>query len=544
MPKLTGGEAIVQSLIAHGVDTIFGLPGVQNDYLYNALYDARDQIKVYHTRHEQAVAYMALGYASSTDKVGVYAVVPGVGLLNTTAALATAYSMNARVFALSGQIPSHSIGRGFGLLHEIPDQLGILRSLTKWAERVNAPAEAPGLVNEAFRQLNSGRPRPVGLECPSDVFAAKAEVDLTLYAPPLYHPPVDEDAIQRAAKLLGKAKNPIIFVGSGAIGAEAAVKELAEMLQAPVVAGRSGTGILSSRHPLSLRMALAHELWARADVVIALGTRLATPMNNWGYDNDLKVIRIDIDPVEQNRTTKPEVGIVARVQDAIRPLVDAVAKENIARTSRTEEMEAIKAEFAERAAYLEPQMSYIKTIRQVLPDDGIMVDEMTQVGYSARFAFDSYSPRTYITCGYQGTLGYGFATALGVKAAHPNEAVVSINGDGGFMFAAQELSTAVKHNLNLVTLVFNDGAYGNVQRMQKKLYDNRVIATDLHNPDFVKLAESFGMKGVRTHTLPELQKALEDGFAHNGPTLIEIPVGEMPDASAIYFTPRNRGVKK
>ena len=217
MPKLTGGEAIVQSLIAHGVDTIFGLPGVQNDYLYNALYDARDQIKVYHTRHEQAVAYMALGYASSTDKVGVYAVVPGVGLLNTTAALATAYSMNARVFALSGQIPSHSIGRGFGLLHEIPDQLGILRSLTKWAERVNAPAEAPGLVNEAFRQLNSGRPRPVGLECPSDVFAAKAEVDLTLYAPPLYHPPVDEDAIQRAAKLLGNAKNPMIFVGSGAI---------------------------------------------------------------------------------------------------------------------------------------------------------------------------------------------------------------------------------------------------------------------------------------------------------------------------------------
>lgn len=544
MPKLTGGEAIVQSLIAHGVDTIFGLPGVQNDYLYNALYDAKDKIKVYHTRHEQATAYMALGYAASTDKVGVYAVVPGVGFLNTTAALATAYSMNARVLALSGQIPSQTIGKGFGQLHEIPDQLGIMRSLTKWAKRINAPAEAPGLVAEAFRQLHSGRPRPVGLECPSDVFAAKGEVNLTLHPSPLFHPPIDEDAIQKAAQLLGNAKNPMIFVGSGALGAEEGVKELAEMLQAPVVAGRSGAGILSSRHPLSLRQAMAHELWGQADVVIALGSRLSTPMNIWGYDSDLKVIRIDIDPVEQNRTTKPDVGIVARVQDAIQPLIDALAKANVARTSRAEEIEAVKAEFLDRAAYLEPQMGYIKTIREVLPDDGILIDEMTQVGYSSRFAFDSYLPRTYLTCGYQGTLGYGFATSLGVKVAHPDKPVVSVNGDGGFMFAVQELSTAVKHNINLVTLVFNDGAYGNVQRMQKKLYDNRVIATELHNPDFVKLAESFGMKGVRTHTLPELRKAMEEGFAHNGPTLIEIPVNEMPDASALYFAPKNRGVKK
>ncbi len=544
MPKLTGGEAIVQSLIANGVDTLFGLPGVQNDYLYNALYDAQDKIKVYHTRHEQAAAYMALGYAASTDKVGVYAVVPGVGLLNTTAALATAYSMNSRVLALSGQIPSQSIGKGYGLLHEIPDQLSIFRSLTKWAERVNAPAEAPGLVNEAFRQLHTGRPRPVGLECPSDVFAAKAEVDLTNQTSPHFHPPVDEDAIQHAAKLLGKAKHPMIFIGSGALGAEEAVKELAEMLQAPVVAGRSGAGILSSRHYLSLRGAMAYELWARADVVIALGSRLSTPMNNWGYDSDLKVIRIDIDPVEQSRTSKPEVGIVARVQDAIKPLIEAVAKENSVRASREEEMEAVKAEFAGRAAYLEPQMSYINTIRAVLPDDGILVDEMTQVGYSSRFAFEAYQPRTYITCGYQGTLGYGFATSLGVKAAHPDKPVVSVNGDGGFMFAVQELSTAVKHNLNTVTLVFNDNTFGNVQRMQKKLYDNRVIATDLHNPDFVKLAESFGVKGVRTHSLSELRTAMEQGFAHNGPTLIEIPVGEMPDASAIYFQSRNRGTKK
>lgn len=544
MPRLTGGEAVVQSLIAHGVDTVFGLPGVQNDYLYNALYDARDRIKVYHTRHEQGVAYMALGYAASADKVGVYAVVPGVGLLNTMAALATAYSMNARVLALTGQIASASIGKGYGLLHEIPDQLGMLRLLTKWSERIHAPAEAPDKVAEAFRHLDSGRPRPVGLECPQDVFAAKSEVQIPTRPAPIYAPPVDEDAIQRAAQLLGKAKNPMIFVGSGAFGVGEEVQHLAEMLQAPVVMGRSGAGLLSSRHYLSLRMAMAHELWAHADVVIAIGSRMATPMNNWGYDADLKVIRVDIDPGEHIRHTPPTVGIVARSQDVMRPLIEAVAKENSVRASRQEEMEAIKAEFAERIAYLDPQVRFVKAIREALPDDGLLVDEMTQVGYTARFAFPVYAPRTYITCGYQGTLGYGFATSLGVKVAHPEKAVVSVNGDGGFMFTVQELATAVQHKLNTVTLVFNDNAYGNVQRMQKRLYDNRVIASDLHNPDFVKLAESFGAQGLRARTTEELQRAMERGFASDAPTLIEIPVGEMPDASAVYFQPRNRPAKR
>ncbi len=166
MARLTGGEAIVQALLAQGVDTLFALPGVQNDYLYNALYDVGDKIRVLHTRHEQGAAYMALGAALSTGQPAVYNVVPGPGLLNTLAALATAYSTNARVLCLTGQIASASIGRGYGLLHEIPDQLGTLRSLTKWAARINAPAEAPGLVAEAFAQLCSGRPRPVGLEVP------------------------------------------------------------------------------------------------------------------------------------------------------------------------------------------------------------------------------------------------------------------------------------------------------------------------------------------------------------------------------------------
>ena len=547
MAKLTGGEAIVKSLLAHGIDTLYALPGVQNDWFFNALYDENartdsdQKIRVIHTRHEQGAAYMALGAALATGQVAAYSVVPGVGLLNTTAALATAYSVNAKVLCLTGQILSTAINRGFGLLHEIPDQLGILQTLTKWAERINSPAEAPGLIAEAFRQMNTGRPRPVGLECAPDVLSAKGEVDLTVPVLPQFRPPVDLDAIENAAKLLAQAKNPLIFVGGGALEAGEAVRELAEALQAPVVAARNGHGILSSRHALSIHMPEAHTLWKQADVVLAIGSRLQVPLQNWGHDANLKLIRIDIDPTEHPRIVPPTVSLVADSQDALRALIPAVAKHNSVRASRLDEMEALKEETVGRMAYLEPQMSFLRTIRAELPDDGYFVEEMTQVGYISRMALPIYQPRTYVSCGYQGTLGWGFATALGVKVAQPERAVLSVTGDGGFMFTVQELATAVQHKIATVTLVFNDNAYGNVRRMQKENYGNRVIASDLRNPDFVKLAESFGAQGIRATTQAEVSAALRTGFATTDvPTIIEVPVGEMPSPWAMYFPPKTR----
>jgi acetolactate synthase I/II/III large subunit len=541
MAKLTGGEAVVASLAAHGVDTIFGLPGVQNDYLYNALYDVGGAIRLVHTRHEQGAAYMALGYALSSDKVGVYSVVPGPGVLNTTAALATAYSTNAPVLCLTGQIASTAIGRGYGMLHEIPDQLGIIKSLTKWAARVNSPAEAPQLVAEAFRQLRSGRPRPVGLEVPPDVLALSAEVDLTPGGQEPRFPPVDPEAIESAAKLLGAARQPMIFVGGGAVDAAEEIRELAEALQAPVVSSRSGHGILSSRHPLSLRVPEAHVLWPRADVVLAVGTRLQAPLQNWGFDDDLKVIRIDIDPEEQARIAPPAVGIVARSQDALPALLAAVARHNRPRGSRAEDLEALRAEVAARYAFLEPQLSFLRAIRGELPEDGFFVEEMTQVGYISRFALPVYRPRTFVSVGYQGTLGWGFATALGVKVAHPQRAVLSVNGDGGFMFTVQELAAAVQHKIATVSVVFNDGAYGNVRRIQKERYGGRIIASDLYNPDFVKLAEAFGAQGLRAESPEELGAALRRGFeTADVPTVIEVPVGEMPSPWPVSFLPKVR----
>ena len=212
----TGGEALVQGLLSHGIDTIFGLPGVQNDHFYNAVFDAGDQIRHIHSRHEQGAAYMALGYALASGKPGVYVVVPGPGFLNTTAALSTAYALNAPVLCLTGQIHSDQLGLGFGMLHEIPDQLGILRSLTKWARRVESPAELPRLLSLALSEMHSDRPRPVGLEVPMDVLAGNAEIDDCPVPLTVRRPVLDNCAIEEASQLLAKARNPIIFVGGGA----------------------------------------------------------------------------------------------------------------------------------------------------------------------------------------------------------------------------------------------------------------------------------------------------------------------------------------
>ncbi len=291
-------------------------------------------------------------------------------------------------------------------------------------------------------------------------------------------------------------------------------------------------------------MPAGHRLWAQADVVLAVGTRLQVPILNWGTDADLKIIRIDVDPEEHVRYAPPDVSIVADSQDALRELIPAVAKFNGVRPSRHEEMDRLKAELEAQFDQLAPQIDFIKAIRAELPDDGFFVEEMTQVGYVSRFALPIYHPKTYICTGYQGTLGWGFATALGVKVANPDKAVISVAGDGGFMFNVQELATAVQQQIGVVTLVFNDGAYGNVRRMQKQQYGNRVIATDLRNPDFVRLAESFGAQGLCAHTPQEVRQAIRKGLATKEPTIVEIPVGEMPSPWSLSMAPRVRPVQR
>ncbi|MGH2457874.1 MAG: thiamine pyrophosphate-dependent enzyme [Chloroflexota bacterium] len=530
MASMTGGQALVASLKREGVETVFGLPGVQLDWAFDALYDERESIKVVHTRHEQATAYMADGYARTTGRIGTCLVVPGPGLLNASAGLATAYACSSPVLCLTGQIGSDLIGVGRGVLHEIPEQLRLAGSFSKWAARATGPGEIPRLVHEAFRQLGSGRPRPVVLEIPPDVLQATAEV--ALLEPARIAPSeVDPTLIERAAVALGQARRPLIFTGGGVIaaGASAELGELAERLEAPVLASNNGRGALSDRHYLAQYSVALADLVADADVVLAVGTRFVQPTSPlWPENGDRTYIQLDVDAAEIGRNLKPTIGLVGDARPGLTELIDRVARHNRARPSRRDELLALKEKSRADLDSIQPQSALARAIREELPDDGIFVSESTQVGYWSHAAFPVYQPRTFITSGYQGTLGYGFATALGAQVGNPDKKVVSINGDGGFMYNVQELSTMARHRINLVAVVFDDGAFGNVRRIQRQQFGGRTIASDLLNPDFPKLADAFGIRSVRAEGPDQLRVAIREALRAGEPALVAVPVGEMP----------------
>jgi acetolactate synthase I/II/III large subunit len=524
MTTMTGGEAIVSGLVAHGIDTVFGLPGAQVYGLFDAFHQA--QLKVIGARHEQACGYMAYGYARSSGKPGVFSVVPGPGVLNAGAAMLTAFGSNEPVLCLTGQVPTQFLGKGRGHLHEMPDQLATLRTFVKWAERIEYPDVAPTMVARAFQEMLSGRRGPVALEMPWDVFTQRATTGAAKVFDPFPAPLPDPDRIKDAAALVAGSKRPMIFVGSGAIHAREEILELAELIDAPVVAFRSGRGIVSNAHELGLTMAAAYKLWPRTDLMVGIGTRMELPtMFRWPYQPDgLKSVRIDIDPVEMRRLT-PDVAVIADAKAGTSELLAAVRKVGYRKTSgrRSEITDATAASLKE-IQQVQPQMAYLNILREVLPKNAIVTDELSQVGFASWYGFPIYEPRTFITSGYQGTLGSGFPTALGAKVANPDKPVVAITGDGGFMFGVQELATAVQFNIGVVTLVFNNNAYGNVRRDQRQRFDGRVVAADLVNPDFVKLAESFGVAASRVTSPDHFRPALEKALAHSGPSLIAIEI--------------------
>ena len=541
MPKMTTAEATVAALLAHGVDTIYALPGVHNDPLFDAFFKVGDKLRVVHTRHEQGAAYMALGAALATDKPQTYAVVPGPGLLNTGAALLTAYSMNAPVLAIVGQIPDADIGRGLGHLHEIKDQTGILARLVDFTALIRKPEDAPRLLAEAMKAMRTGRPGPAALECGMDVWGREGEAKVV---PPLPIPQtkIDEDAVLTAAKILGAAERPFIICGGGAQDAGEEVAELSAMLQAPVMGYRRGRGVLSSRDPFSVTLPLGREFWGEADVALGIGTHMLYPLQHWGVDDGIKIVRVDADPDEPARFRKPEAALIGDAKPLLRRLIDVLPKHNRKRASRKAEMEDRQAKLRARFEKIAPQLAFLDAMRAELPEDGIFVDEVTQLGFAARIAFPVYKPRTFLSPGYQDNLGWGFATALGVQDARRDVPVLSINGDGGFMYTANEMATAVRHRIPLVAIVFADGSFGNVRRIQEEKFGNRLIANDLANPDFVKFAESFGASAERVRTPAELRGAIKRGFKkRDGPTLIEVPVGPLPSPWEFILMPKVRG---
>ncbi|HKU96180.1 MAG TPA: thiamine pyrophosphate-dependent enzyme [Vineibacter sp.] len=517
---MTGGDAIVDSLLRHGIDTIFGLPGVQMYGLFDAFARNDNRLRVINARHEQTTAYMALGYAQSTGKPSAFTVVPGPGVMNTMGALTTAWGLNAPVMCITGQVPSAMIGRGRGQLHEMPDQLATLKTLLKFAERIEHPTEAPQVMARAYQAMVSGRPGPVAVEMPWDMFSASADVTPVDPLGRRTNPVPDPEKIAALARLINGARAPMIWVGGGAAHAGPEVLALAEKIGAPVVAFRTGKGVVDSRHPLSLNTVSGFQLWDKTDLLIGIGTRLDVPIARWApAPSGLKIARIDIDPAEHRRQAV-DVAIVADAADGARALADAVAQRKD--PAWTAAVSAAKEAALAAIRKAQPQYGYIEAIRDVLPDDGIVVDEVTQLGYIAWYGYPVHQPRGLISSGFSGTLGYGFPTALGVKVANPDRAVVSITGDGGFLFGGSDLATAMQFGINLVTVVVNNASYGNVLRDQQRLYDGRHAGAVLTNPDFQAYTRAFGAAAWRVETADALRGALKEALAANAPAVIEV----------------------
>lgn len=544
---MTGGDAMVRAVQRHGVDTVFGLPGVQTYPLFDALQHHSNQIKTIGVRHEQAAAYMAMGYAKATGRPGVCSVVPGPGVLNASAALLTAMAVNAPVMLLTGQVPAPFLGRGRGHLHELPDQPGSLNSFIKWAGRAGRAAEAPGMIDHAFARMLHGRPGPVAVEMCWDTMAMAEPVDMPMLPPAAPDLPLDDAKIEAAAALLATAERPMIMVGSGAQHAGAEVLALAEALGAGVTAFRGGRGVVDERHELGLSSVAAYQLWEETDVLIGIGSRCEMPALRWSGMTDAasqigggrKLIRIEIEAEELLRLV-PDVGIVGDAALGARALADAVAGRVQVSASRRQAIAAAKVRATEQVAGVQPHISYLQVIRQVLPADGILVKDICQAGFTSYFGYPVHKPRTYLTSGYQGNLGFAFPTALGAKVGCPDAPVVCITGDGGFMFAVQELSTAAQHGIALVTVVFNNGAYGNVRRDQMTRFEGRVIASDLPHIDYLKLAEAQGVQGQRVASPAALKTALEDAIAADAPRVIEVTVNRAEEVSPWPFIVPNR----
>ena len=538
MAVKSAAEIVVEGLAVNGVGTLFCLPGIQNDPFFAALYDSG--IRAINARHEQGVAYMALGAALATGKPQAFAVVPGPGFLNTTSALATAYATGAPVLCLAGEVATSAIGKGYGQLHELPDQMGIMSRLTKWSGRISSAVDASSQLTTAFQEMLSGRPRPVGIEVPMDVWNDKADVGSIKTAEPVVVPQADKEDILGAAELIDQSEHILIVVGGGAQGASKEVQALAERLEAPVVCYRNGQGVLDGRHPLAQNGPFGHRLWPEIDLVIGIGTRLSAQLQGWGVDDNLKVLRIDIDPEEVIRIAPADIAIIGDAATETGRLVSALEGRNVQR-KRWQRIAETADALAEEVGGLTPQIDWLAAIREALGEDGIYVDELTQPGYVSRLAYPTYKPRTFVSSGYMGTLGWGYATALGVKVAKPDEPVVSVSGDGGFLFTGNEIATAVHHGINLVTIVFTDGAYGNVRRIQQQMYDNKVIASELTNPDFVAYAESFGAVGLRAEKPELLEGTIKKALTMERPAIIEVPMGDVPSPWPFLMLPKVRG---
>lgn len=525
MPKMTGAQAAVKSLEAEGVDAVFALPGVQVMRLFDALFESPG-IRLIGCRHEQTTTYAADGYARVSGKPGIALVVPGPGATNAAAGLGTAFATSSPVLLLSGQIPSTALGKRQGQLHEVEDQLEMFRPITKWNRRVTSVSEIPAGIHEAFRQMTTGRPRPTELEVPPDTLAASGDVDL-LEAERYPAPAVDVSSLAKAAALLRESRRPAIWAGGGTLRSQAGAELLAvaEHLQAPVVTTQQAKGVLPPDHALNVgvnyaSIGLAARTFADADTILVVGSRfLAAGLELQPHQ---KIVHIDIDATEIGKNHPTEVGIVADAKAGLAHLLDALRKSGPARepNDRAAAIRHAQTSFLEEIA--PQQLRWVRAVRDALPRNAVVVSGMTTVGYWSHVAFPADPEGDYITPGYFGTLGYAFPTALGAKVAAPDRPVVALCGDGGFMYAAPEMLTARRYGINVVAVVFDNGAYGASRWDQRLQYGDREIGTEFLNPNWRLLAEAFGVEWLHASTPETLTGALRQAIDLDAPVILSV----------------------
>jgi acetolactate synthase-1/2/3 large subunit len=531
----TGGEWVVAALAAEGVRHAFGIPGVHNLAIYDALL-GQSAITHVLARHEAGAAFMADGYARASGRPGVVLVTTGPGATNALTPLVESCAGSQPILLVASDVPAALVGKDLGALHEVVNQIECFRPVCRWAEAIRTGADVPGAVQGAFHLFRTGRPGPIALSIPTDLLTTRVGARLT---PPGQgrRPPCDVRLLEEAARRhLAGARRPLIVAGGGVVaaGASAELLSLARRLGAPVITSVMGRGAVPEDDPLWLgvlpnKHATQAALEA-ADVVLAVGCRFAHRSTrglllNLAFRADQALIHIDLDPAVLGKLHPPTVGIVGDARDGLAGLVAMLGPGPAAAGWDRAWLAAQRVSRGPR--YTATVDRFLGILRERLARDAIVVSDQTGINYWMEWHFPVYAPRTFLYPVGSATLGYGVPAAIGAKLAHPDRQVIAVAGDGGFLYSVNELATAVKYRLPVVFLVVNDDRYGAIKYLQEALF-HRWGEADLVNPDFPALARAFGAEGLRADGLDGLGPALDKALSHPGPVVVELPLAIDP----------------
>ncbi len=561
MTQMSGAKALIESLERQKITEMFGIPGGAVLPIYDALHDSK--IRHILCRHEQSAAHAADGYARASGKTGLCMATSGPGATNLVTGIATAYMDSSPVVALTGQVPAYSHNTSYMVGRDAfqeADIVGITTPITKYGHQVRKVKEIPQMIKTAFYIASTGRPGPVLVDFPKDIQTQVADFDFTQEPKLLGYNPtctIDELGLKKAAQMILEAERPIILAGGGVIGGNASQEllQLAEFLAIPVVTTLMGKGAIPENHPLALGdigmhgTQAANKLIIEADLLLAVGTRFSdrSCATNDTFCQDKKIIHIDVDLAEIEKNIDVHLPIVGEAKCSLQTLYTIIGNQLKKQKDTTwaKRVKQVKEELSENCndnSCMKPK-TLLKTLREILPANAIATTEVGQNQMWAGLFFQSLQPRTFITSGGLGTMGFGFPAAIGAKVACPDRHVIDIAGDGSFIMSEHELACAVTENIPVIVMIFNNSVLGNVAQWQRMLYSRRYTAINLGKvPDFVKLAEAYGAQGLRAQSIDEFAQAVKTAMKSDVATVIDVPIS--PEENIFPMVPPGRSLKE